>query len=344
MLGNRASDGSDRESPTGCIRYYLPLASIPKKDILKLGPPPSPGRTVQRSFQLGLLGSETATVSRHTVAPFKLQLLKWIGNKQRFAHEIISYFPATFGRYIEPFVGSGAVLGTLAPKRAVASDVLEALIQLWQTLSTEPETVKGWYSERWERMRAGDKQAIYEEIKASYNSNPNPADFLFIARSCYGGVVRFRRDGYISTPCGAHTPVPPKSFAHRVDVWHARTKGTQFLHSDFEAVMDLAEAGDVVYCDPPYTHSQTILYGAQAFDLRRLFAAIMRCKERGVYVLLSIDGSKRSGNLLCNVPIPEGLFEEEAFVNCGRSMLRRFQMRGETLEGEVVRDRLLLTF
>ena len=48
--------------------------------------------------------------------PFKLQLLKWIGNKQRFAHEIISYFPGKYDGYYEPFVGSGAVLGTLAPR------------------------------------------------------------------------------------------------------------------------------------------------------------------------------------------------------------------------------------
>ncbi len=39
----------------------------------------------------------------------------------------------------------------------------------------------------------------------------------------------------------------------------------------------------------------------------------------------------------------DGLFEKEVFVNCGRSMLKRFQMGGKTLEGEVVTDRLLLT-
>jgi DNA adenine methylase len=61
-------------------------------------------------------------------------------------------------------------------------------------------------------------------------------------------------------------------------------------------------------------------------------------------VLLRIDGTKRSGSYLCNVPIPEGLFEREAVVSVGRSMLKRFQMQGETLEGEHVHDRLLLTY
>ena len=61
-------------------------------------------------------------------------------------------------------------------------------------------------------------------------------------------------------------------------------------------------------------------------------------------VALSIDGTKRSGSQVCELPIPAGLFEREVLVNCGRSMLRRLQMGGQTLEGEVVADRLLLTY
>ena len=41
--------------------------------------------------------------------------------KQRFAHEIVSYFPANYGTYYEPFIGSGSVLATLRPQRAVAN-------------------------------------------------------------------------------------------------------------------------------------------------------------------------------------------------------------------------------
>ena len=84
------------------------------------------------------------------------------------------------------------------------------------------------------------------------------------------------------------------------------------------------------------------MYGAQGFDLERLFGAIADCKSLSVFVALSIDGTKRSGDLLCDLPTPDGLFEREVLVNCGRSMLRRFQMNGQTLEGEVVADRLLL--
>ena len=83
---------------------------------------------------------------------------------------------------------------------------------------------------------------------------------------------------------------------------------------------------------------------AQSFDLRDLFEEIKKCKLRGVRVVLSIDGTKKSGDMLCNIPVPEGLFEREMLVNCGRSMLKRFQMNGQTLEQEIVADKLLLTF
>ncbi|MGH9686911.1 MAG: DNA adenine methylase [Candidatus Acidiferrales bacterium] len=281
-----------------------------------------------------------------SVKPFTTQLLKWIGNKQRFAHEIVSYFPEQYDRYFEPFIGSGGVLATLSPKRAVGSDNFPPLIEIWQALHDDPELLKGWYRERWLGMkRAGDKVKGYEQIKASYNHNPSGADLLFLCRSCYGGVVRFRQsDGYMSTPCGIHEPISPDSFGERVDEWHERTKGTTFLCQPYEEAMGTASEGDLVYCDPPYSHSQTILYGAQSFDLEHLFRVISDCKKRGVYVALSIDGTKKSGLKLCELPIPTGLFEREIFVHCGRSMLRRFQMDGQTLEREHVSDRLLLTY
>lgn len=286
-----------------------------------------------------------ADVCRPGVLPFKTQLLKWIGNKQRFAHEIVSCFPSRFGKYFEPFLGSGAVLATLAPEKALASDAFLPLMEIWQTLSHDPATLKRWYDERWRCLAGRDKVSVYEKIKKTYNRHPNGADLLFLCRSCYGGVVRFRKaDGYLSTPCGVHNPVPPGRFAQRVDEWHKRTAGAKFSHLDYREAMDLAKPGDLVYCDPPYNYTQSILYGAQSFSLARLLEVIADCKRRGVFVVLSSDGTKKSGKQVCHLPIPRGLFEREVFVNCGRSMLRRFQMGGQTLEAEIVADRLLLTY
>jgi DNA adenine methylase len=66
------------------------------------------------------------------------QLLKWVGNKYRYAEAIAQHLPEDLGTYYEPFVGTGAVLATLAPKRAVAGDALPMLVELLQLVQTDP--------------------------------------------------------------------------------------------------------------------------------------------------------------------------------------------------------------
>lgn len=276
---------------------------------------------------------------------FKSQLLKWVGNKQKQADDIISYFPKEYRTYFEPFLGSGGVLGTLNPKKAIASDIFPPLIEIWQVLHKDGEILKKWYQERYNLIESLGKKIAYETVLSSYNQSPNGADLIFILRTCYGGVVRFRKkDGFMSTPCGVHRPMTPEKFSHRVDLWSDRVRGVEFNLCDFSVSMDKAVSGDLVYCDPPYVSSQAILYGAQSFSLSRLFEKIAECKSRGVYVALSIDGTKYSGKELCDVNIPDGLFEREVFINVGHSMLKRFQMNGKSLEGHMVADRLLLTY
>jgi DNA adenine methylase len=280
-----------------------------------------------------------------TYYPPKSQLLKWVGNKQKFAVEITRYFPTDINRYIEPFLGSGAILATVAPNNGLGSDVFKPLIEIWQKLASDPNALIDWYAERRNRLEAEVKEDIYKSVLAAYNSQPNGADFLYLTRSCYGGIVRFRKaDGYMSTPCGVHTPIPVESFATRVRDWRARLKNVSFEHLDYREAFAQARRGDLIYCDPPYSHSQAILYGAQSFRLEDLLIEIEKAKSKGVRVALSIDGNKKSGDLLCDLPIPDGLFENEIFIDCGRSMLRRFQLQGQTLENEVVADRLLLSY
>jgi DNA adenine methylase len=275
-------------------------------------------------------------------------LLKWIGNKYKMAEQICSYFPLEYGTVFDVFMGSVSVLATAAPqapRRGVGSDTFAPLVEIFNTLSQDPDTLKNWYETRWNHAMRGDKRERYEEIKAAYNTRPNGADFLFLTRTCYGGVVRFRKaDGYMSTPCGPHKPIAPESFARRVDQWHRCLENCTFVLADYRKIMTKAAPGDLVYCDPPYAHSQSILYGAQDFSLIELLEAIAACKKRGVFVALSIDGTKKSGNKICDLPIPDGLFEREISIPVGRSMLKRFQMNGQSLEDHEVTDRLMLTW
>ena len=291
-----------------------------------------------------------STFAEFTTSPMgSRQFLKWLGNKQRMAAHICSWFPRHFGHYYEPFIGSGAVLGTLAPRRAVAGDALGPLVEVWQWLQRDPDGLCAAYGERHAQMQVegadrAHKQAVYGAIRQRYNAAPNAADLLFLARTCYGGVIRFDRTGKMNTPCGIHQPVSPQSMLQRCAVWQPRVAGTQFVHADFAELLQDAKAGDLVYCDPPYADSQKALYGAHVFSLDRLWQTVDTLRSRGVFVALSIDGSKRSGRHDCGVVAPDGLFDRDVQVQVGKSMLRRFQMEGQTMHGEHVADRLLLTW
>lgn len=271
------------------------------------------------------------------------QLLKWIGNKQRFATRIALVFPESYNRYIEPFVGSGAVLGAMGPKKAIAGDTLKPLVEMWELLQRDPQKLYEHYEKSYKEFKK-DRKGTYKRILDSYNSSPNPLDLVFITRSCYGGVVRFTKKGTMSTPIGPHEPISPESFYERMSLWRQRIQNTEFHHSSFEELLSQAGKGDVVYCDPPYVDSQSILYGAQSFSIQKMWDEIHKAKKRGALIAVSIDGKKRSGTKMIELNIPEGLFAREVFIDLGSSMLKRFQKKDKTMEGEGVHDRLLLTW
>jgi DNA adenine methylase len=271
------------------------------------------------------------------------QLLKWVGNKFRYAEAIAAYLPKRFNNYIEPFVGTGAVLATVAPERAVAGDALGVLVELHRTVQSDPDRLIAHYADaRADLLKRG--REAYEEIKARYNVAATPDDLLVLSRTCYGGVMRFTREGSISTPMGPHKPMPAAKLARYMVEWRDRLRGTTFVHCDFRETMAEAGEDDAVYCDPPYLHGQAILYGAQDFRLQLLWQAVAEAAQRGAQVVVSMDGWRRSGNKPIELGIPEGLFARELLIERGGCMLRRFQMTGEDMAFEQVADRLLLSW
>lgn len=281
-------------------------------------------------------------------------LLKWIGNKQRFAETIIAYMPEQFNDYYEPFLGSGAVMAQLLKQsmdtgiprfnHVYASDILPFLVDIFNIVKNEPAQIKEYYCKEINEYYI-DPVEKYNEIRDGFNDNHNALDFCLLSRTCYSGVVRFRKaDGYMSTPRGPHKPISPETFSNRVDIWNKIIQIAEFETMTFDESMNRAKQGDVIYCDPPYTHSQGIIYGAQAFSINNLFDKIAECKERGVYVMLSINGSRESNKKDISVTPPDGLFERDIPINCGTSMIDRLQNAGNTMEEAIVYDRLMLTW
>lgn len=278
-------------------------------------------------------------------------LLKWIGSKRNTAETIVSFFPSEFNRYFEPFFGGGAVFCELHLKASehrhskdFVSDALPFLMGVYRLAKENPEALKKRYTDETSPY-SDDPDAEYDALRARFSKTKDPADFAVLTRLCYGGIIRFRKsDGYMSTPRGPHSPISTEAFARRVDEWGLMLSHANVGCEDFSEAMLSAKDGDVVYCDPPYPGSQSIVYGAQSFDIARLWDSVASAKARGAKVAVSVGWKRENGSKDVAPAIPDGIFARKVAVGCGKSMIERINGRGSQKIAENVDDLLLLTW
>ena len=107
-------------------------------------------------------------------------LLKWIGNKQRFAETIISYMPEQFNNYYEPFLGSGAVMAQLLYQNSTtstpsfthsyASDILPFLIDIFNIVKYDPQQIKNYYSKEIEDYYKAFSRVVVVTSEKNFDS------------------------------------------------------------------------------------------------------------------------------------------------------------------------------
>ncbi|GBF06875.1 DNA adenine methylase Dam [Deinococcus aerius] len=256
------------------------------------------------------------------IKPFRRQIFKWVGSKQFYAHEIAGRFGTYTGKYIEPFVGSGSIVSTLAPSFALASDTNLPLISIFRSLLRNKATIVKHYKENY-LLYCLDRDHYYL-VRDRYNKSGDPLDLLFLSRACYGGIVRFRKsDGHMTTPPGKHSLMSFDDLDEICDEWRARLVGTHFDLADYRESFHEAKRGNLIYCDPPYIASQGILYGSHEFKFEDLLVEIEKAKWRDVRVFLSIDSLDKHPSIKSNA---SGIWR----IEIGTERLNRLRSRKTT--------------
>ena len=218
------------------------------------------------------------------LAPF----LKWAGGKRWLTQDPNFEIPEFQGRYIEPFLGSGAIFFSLAPKRAILSDINQRLIECYIAIRDNPAMVQD-YLKQFQRKHSS---TFYYEERARRRRQPysRAAQFLYLNRTCWNGLYRENRRGEFNVPIGTKTqvlvPGEDLSIVGRV------LKGVDLQVSDFEKTISKATKGDLVFADPPYTtaHNQNgfVKYNQNIFswaDQIRLKSALSDAADRGAIIL-----------------------------------------------------------
>ena len=228
-----------------------------------------------------------------TVAEPLAPFLKWPGGKRWAASHIAAkVLERLKNRYIEPFLGGGAVFFHLRPTaRCVLSDINADLINVYRIVRDYPEEI----IEQLTCLRVS--KSFYYRLRGAEPTDPmsRAARFLYLNRTAFGGMYRVNVDGEFNVPYGGGERTPAILWETSIlrDA-AAALKGVALVKSDFEAVLDSAAAGDVAYCDPTYTvtHDQNgfIRYNERNFswsDQERLAKAAFCAARRGAGVIVS---------------------------------------------------------
>jgi DNA adenine methylase len=248
------------------------------------------------------------------------------GSKRRLAPAILSFItPGRFRRMVEPFAGSAAI--TLAAARGnlcseyVIADVLQPLTAIWQAILIEPEVLSNNYRQLWESQFRGDCSARFNEIRAQFNRDHDPAKLLFLVARCVKNAVRFNPSGKFNQSAdrrrrGTHPDTMERELLAAHSLLRRRC---EVICADFRDVLKDVGPEDIVYLDPPYQgvsegRDTRYIKGVSRHAIVDLLAAL---NERGVQYVLSYDG--HSGSKRYGEPLPAELNVSRVLLDVGRS-------------------------
>lgn len=242
---------------------------------------PSPGklRSSRRHHN-----TNTSYVSR----PF----LKWAGGKTQLLSELTQHIPGHYNRYIEPFIGGGALFFGLNPKQAIIADSNPELINVYQCIADDVDAVIAHLllfkneEQEYYRIRALDYRSLDRLFAA--------ARTIYLNRTCYNGLYRVNRNGQFNVPFGRYK-APRICPTELLKAASHTLQSTKIICADYKTVLkNNAQPDDLVFLDPPYLpvsrYADFKRYTKEQFyteDHRELANEVHRLHALGCHVILT---------------------------------------------------------
>ena len=222
--------------------------------------------------------------------PILVPFLKWAGGKRWLTLSHHQLFPPKFERYVEPFLGSGAVFFHLRPKSAILADRNADLLNVYNEIRCNWRKVDRALRRH---QRNHSKHYYYlERSRVRRASHERAAQLIYLNRTCWNGLYRVNLEGRFNVPIGTKSSVllETDDFEQAAMLLSCATLKV----SDFEPILDSVEKNDFVFVDPPYVTRHNfngfIKYNETIFtwdDQTRLAAAVGRAACRGALILLT---------------------------------------------------------
>ncbi len=222
-------------------------------------------------------------------------IAKWAGGKSWLVSTIVpsiyERLAVTRGRYIEPFLGGGAIALDLGLPHMILSDVCKPLITTYLAVRKSPTAVMFALRDFVDR---GTDQASYLRVRSINNGShiSMAARFLYLNTLCFNGLYRENKSGGFNVPYGRNADGSCKTGFPTLGDLQAVTAAfttADISLCDFTRTVAKATEGDVVYADPPYlgTFSNYAAGGFSDEDHWALANALEQAHLRGATVISS---------------------------------------------------------
>lgn len=183
-------------------------------------------------------------------------VLKWAGGKRQLLSAITPLLPKEFNTYYEPFVGGGALLFHLQPKTAVINDINPELINLYQIIKTDVDSLVAALrthqnnADHYYSVRAWDRD---KSFYSSLSDVEKAARIIYLNKTCFNGLYRVNNAGEFNVPFGKYSNpnIVNADTLYTVNQYLNQADVLISCGSYLEA-LGTATDGDFVYLDPPY--------------------------------------------------------------------------------------------
>lgn len=266
-------------------------------------------------------------------------VLKWVGGKRQLISDIEPFIPKSISTYVEPFVGGGAVLFHLQPKKAIINDYNQELMNVYQVIKDKPNELmevlqehKGLNSEDYfYEIRSLDRSENYENM----TDVEKAGRVIYLNKTCFNGLFRVNRAGFFNTPYGKYkNPSIVNEVTIKAVSNYFNSAKIKFLTGDYKEALRRLRRGAFVYFDPPYvpisSSSSFTGYTEHGFDYEKqveLRDECLKLHNRGVKFLQSNSYSPEILELYSD----QKVFNIE-IVKAKRSINSQVDKRGEISE------------
>ena len=222
--------------------------------------------------------------------------VKWAGGKRQLLDEIRSRLPDTYESYYEPFLGGGAVLFGLQPKKAFVCDINPNLISTYRSIRDDVDGLV-------DMLRLFDASVVtkdtYRALRDIYNHGVGISDteraalFIWLNKHAFNGLYRENSKGEFNVPFNNKTHGDSFDEENLIEI-SAYLCSVDLSTGDFEEFLQRPQKGDFVYVDSPYVPVSSTAnftsYAKDGFDYedhKRLMESLFDLSKRGVKWMMS---------------------------------------------------------